>query len=287
MKSSDENTTSNGRSALRGTRLSVVSPQTKTASEKPTAATKVAESKNGSSPPGSVTGSGSSSPSRRQRKTPCPPKEVDRQADALKRLKVKTTDLEKAPEITPLFRSMAVGGLKTVLKAMRFAHDDEVIAGFLKKYDSIPVGDRERLPWEAIALSARVNIQHLTGSTLLAIQSYSQNAVRVLALTAHPAVMRKRIQYAKLPSGEKDRNALDQGLGFLPSPKGPTFIGRLEVGRVPNRREIEVEPPEPMQATAMPIFTEDDDIDQLFPPASLVQDKLVAIRQRLLDKGGE
>jgi len=84
---------------------------------------------------------------------PKPLVETDRKADALRRLKVKPEELEIAPQITPSLRQ-AKGGLRAVLSAMRMSAEDEVIAAFLQKYDSIPEGDRKTLPWEAVCIAA-------------------------------------------------------------------------------------------------------------------------------------
>lgn len=70
-------------------------------------------------------------------------RDLKRSVAALKRLGVSQADLDAAPQISPLLKK-ADGGLKQVLAAMRFA-PDEVITAFLRKYDSIPLGDRERL----------------------------------------------------------------------------------------------------------------------------------------------
>lgn len=166
---------------------------------------------------------------------------------------------------------MADGGLRSVLDAMRFSAQDEVIAAFLKKYDSIPTGDRESLPWEAVALAAKLDLHRLTGAILFALQAASVNIVKVIALSSHPAVMQATVDFAKLPSGEKDRTMVHQGLGFLPSPKGPTFIGKAVFG--PSGGKEKEEP------TEAAMFDGDDDIDELFPSPSAMQEKLVPIRQ--------
>jgi len=68
---------------------------------------------------------------------------------------------------------------------------------------------------------------------------------------------------------------MHQGLGFLPSPKGPTFIGKaVFAGQGAPEKE------EPEQTAT---FGENDDIDQLFPSVTAMQDKLIPIRQRLLE----
>jgi hypothetical protein len=137
---------------------------------------------------------------------------VSRSVGALQRLGVSEEALAAAPAITPLLKR-AEGGLRHVLTAMRFA-PDEVITAFLRKYDSIPIGDRECLPMEAIAFAAGVDINHLLGSIMLAFQAQAVNTVKILAMTAHPAITKARVKYAQMPSGKKDRAALDTGDGL-------------------------------------------------------------------------
>jgi hypothetical protein len=200
-------------------------------------------------------------------------KQVDRSAQALRRLKVSPAQLAAAPEITPLLKQ-ASGGLKQVLTAMRFAPDD-LIASFLLKYDSIPVGDRECLPMEAIAVAAELNVSHLLGSIMMALQAQSVNAVKIIAMTAHPKITEARVMYGLMPLGERDRTALDTAMGFLPSPKGPTFINKtiFQSGKSQTSGDGD----------------EDDDgepdIDRIFPPANAMQEKLTPIRQRQLPPG--
>lgn len=76
-----------------------------------------------------------------------------------------------------------------------------------------------------MALAAGINIHHLLGSIMIALQAQAVNTVKIIAMTAHPAITRARVKYGQLPGGDKDRTALDSAMGFLPSPKGPTFIG--------------------------------------------------------------
>jgi len=186
--------------------------------------------------------------------------------------------LASAPQITPLFKQ-AQGGLAAVLGAMRFSLQDEVIAAFLKKYDSILDSDRRRLPWEAVAIAAGIDIHHLTGSIMFAIQSYSVNAVKLLALAGHPAVMEKTIEMALLNGGERDRTTIHTGLRFLPTAKGTTVIGNATFGASPSKSDGS----EPEGGgDARPSFDVNDDLDRLFPSSTAIQEKLVPIRQRLL-----
>ena len=211
---------------------------------------------------------------------------MDRAQQALKRLGVDTLALRSAPEITPLLKN-AQGGLKAVLGAMRFTAEDPSIAAFLEKYDSVPAGDRERVSWEAIALAAGVDLRVFLGSIMLALQSQAVNTVKIIAMTNHPKITAARVKYGLLPSGEKDRTALDTAMGFLPSPKGPTFIGKAVFGSGGGG------------GGSAPAQMEDDDLDEedtfvdaekvdlekFFPSSNTIQQKLISVRQKMLEDG--
>ena len=104
------------------------------------------------------------------------------------------------------------------------------------------------------------------------------STVKIIALTGHPKITMARVAYGQLPLGERDRTALDTAMGFLPSPKGPTFIGKAIFGS--GRATMEA------QGAGgdddCPSGDSDPDLDRLFPPANAMQEKLVAIRQKML-----
>ena len=155
----------------------------------------------------------------------------DKRAElALKKLKVKPEILATAPPITYMLKKDLKGGLKTALEAMRFATDDQEINSFLKVYDKIPMGDKSRVPWEAIAIAAKVNPKHLMGSIRLAVEIHCMNRSRFIAITNHPGITQARVDFGLLHVGaEKDRMALDIQNGVMRGPQGPTFVGSLGV----------------------------------------------------------
>ena len=159
---------------------------------------------------------------------PKPPRTVDRNREALKRLGVSNDQLSSVPPLSSMIKQDAkeMGGQKAVMEALRFAVDDPEIGAFLKAYDAVPSGDRERLPWEAIALSAGINVKHLLGAIHVAVQQHSVNRVKFITVMGHPLIAAARVRYGQLAGGEKDRHAIDLATGFLPSPKPPTFIGK-------------------------------------------------------------
>jgi hypothetical protein len=202
---------------------------------------------------------------------------------ALARLKVKPEILAAAPPITSLIKTTVKGGLSSALEAMRFFTEDAEIRSFLKKYDSIAPSDRERLSWEAVALSAKVNVVYLLGAIQLAVRTHCWNKSMFIAVSNHPDVMEKRVKFAKVAGGEKDRTALDVSIGMQPPPKGNTFIGRQQVaifgaGGAGNSK-IEDGDGERIVKTIDP---SSDIEDRLFGSDDL-EGKLVKIRQRLLE----
>lgn len=136
-----------------------------------------------------------------------------RRARALRKLGVSADQLASVPQITPLLKGTR-GSLKATLEAMRFSQDPAV-QSFLAKRDALGVWARENTCWEAIALGAGIDLSHLLGAALLAWREHTMTAGKVIAMSYHPEVVKKRIEYAKLPGGWRDRDALDKLLGFL------------------------------------------------------------------------
>lgn len=136
-----------------------------------------------------------------------------RRASALKKLGVSGDQLARADQITPLLQGTR-GGRKAMLEAMRYSKDP-VVQCFLVKFDSLGVWARENTPWEAIALAAGIAPSHLLGAALMAQWEHTMTAARIIAMSHHPELVKKRIECAKLPGGWRDRDALDKLLGFL------------------------------------------------------------------------
>ena len=131
-----------------------------------------------------------------------------RRARALRKLGVTADQLASAPQITPLLKGTR-GSLKAALQAMRFSQDP-VVRCFLAKHDSLGVWARQNTCWEAIALGAGIDLQHLLGAAQLARRNYYITVGNLIGQTHYPEVMKKRCEYAKLPGGWRDRAALDK-----------------------------------------------------------------------------
>lgn len=197
-----------------------------------------------------------------------------RPVTALARLGVTEAKLALAAPISDLL-SEAVGGRPSVIKAMRFS-EDQVIKDFFECYDQLPIQDRDSVPLEAICILAKIEPSHLLGSALLALREHSVNRVKIIAITNHPDVLRKRVEYAMKPGGGRDRDALDTALGFLPTNKGTTIINKMFASAGPT--------------SDAPKDDDDkgdyeDDIEYAFPDSTRMQEKLAPIRQRMLNDG--
>ena len=155
---------------------------------------------------------------------------------------------------------------------MRFS-SSPLIKAFLEKYDSIPPRDRERLSIEAIALAAKIEIPHLWGEIMLAMREHSVSAVKVIAVAAHADVMKKRVEFAQLPGGYRDRDKLDEMLGAIKPSAGNMFIGRAFFGGQQPESDDEEEE------------AKSDDVDYMFPDASAIQERHSPIKQKALPGG--
>jgi hypothetical protein len=136
-----------------------------------------------------------------------------RKAKALRKLSVSADQVASATQITPLLKDLR-GGLKAVLGAMRFSQDP-VVKCFLAKRASLGVWARENAPWEAIGLAAGIDLPHLLGAALLALREHTMTAGELIAICNASEVMKKRVEYALLPGGWRDRAAIDRLLGLL------------------------------------------------------------------------
>lgn len=178
-------------------------------------------------------------------------------AQVLETYKLRAADVDLAPKISAIL-DQAKGGLDVVLDAMRFSNSPSIVA-WLKTYDAAESWERRHMPWEGWALVAGVEPNRLLADVMQALRESSVSAVKVLAITHHPEVMKARIRAAKRPEGVRDRDALDRGLGFLPQPKGPTFIGNVyQSGGAHVESEPSVDPG-------------DVDMDDLFPSLGVTQ----------------
>lgn len=205
-------------------------------------------------------------------------KEVPPRKDAaLVRLGVTPEQLRDTPQISEMLREVR-NGRSIAIRAMRFSQQ-QILTDFLVKYDSIPERDREQIPLEAIAISIGQDVRHLWGEIMLAIRESSVNAVKIIAVAAHPDVLKKRVEFAKTPGGYRDRDALDIMLGALPSPKGPTFIGKAFFGSTTPEPDDPDGAETPVQAAPQEELVSDEDF--VFPDCEVMQEKVQPMRKLL------
>jgi len=161
---------------------------------------------------------------------------------------------------------------KQAFDAMRFS-DNPIIRKFLDRYNQIPVGDRNHLPLEAIAVAANIEPAYLLGEIMLAISEFSVASVKVMGLGRHPEVMKKTIDTALKDGGTKEREMVHSMLGALPQKGGSIFIGKFFGSKSADPEPTETPQPERFE----------DDLDVIFPDVSIMQEKVQPMRQRLLE----
>ena len=88
-----------------------------------------------------------------------------RKARAFRKLGVSADQVASAPQITTLLKDKR-RSLKPVLLAM-YLSQDPAVQCFLAKRASLDVWARENTPWEAIAVSAGIDLEHLLGAAML------------------------------------------------------------------------------------------------------------------------
>ena len=173
--------------------------------------------------------------------------------------------MQKVPLITPQLKA-AKGGLTAVLEAMRGSGDDDLHT-FLAKYDETGERDRESLTWEEIATSAGVATKALMGGIMIAMREQQQNVSSIMAMTSHPEIMEKRIEFAKKEGGVRDRDAVDTHLGFLPTKNGAVINNRIQVANLngaPGEKEREIE-----------VGPELDMTDEVLPELNVLRQKML------------
>jgi hypothetical protein len=198
---------------------------------------------------------------------------------ALRRLGVDQSKIGLLPPINKLLKEQSKSGISGAIEAMRMS-DGEISQQFLEKYDSIPERDRECLTIEVIALAAGVDPRALLGEILLAAREYSVVKFKLQLLEAHPEILEKRIEFAKLPGGYRDRDAIDTIAGALPR-KAVNFIDKFYAGSATEKEAEEAEVPAVDPQPQAEQMIEDEAF--VFPDSEAMQEKIQPIRQKMLE----
>jgi hypothetical protein len=196
-------------------------------------------------------------------------------------LGVDQSKIGQLPPINKLLKEQSKSGISGAIEAMRMS-DGEISQTFLEKWDSIPDRDRECLTIEVVALAAGVDPRALLGEILLAAREYSVVKFKLQALEAHPDILEKRIEYAKLPGGYRDRDAIDTILGALPRAK-TTFIDKFYAGSETKEADLPESDTEAPEKVIQQVEEMVEDEDFVFPDSQAMQEKIQPIRQKLLD----
>ncbi len=158
---------------------------------------------------------------------------------------------------------------------MRFSKD-VLIVETLAKYDSLKPSERASIPLEACILACGIDVQALLNAIMIELRNYSASIVKAKAFSSHPEIMQTTIDRANGPTGFQDRKLIHTALGFLPQPKGTTFIGNLKLNKGIGDSE---------SAGELEENADDIDIDYVFPDINLTQERLGS-GTKLLSDGG-
>jgi len=192
--------------------------------------------------------------------------------------KLPRQQVAELPDLTAILE-IACGGLGAVITALRWSAEP-VIAKFLEVYYSIDPKLRPRVPWEYIALHAKLDLGAFLGHVILAMRGYNVTIVKVLLTSYHPEVVMARIRNAQRPKGKGDRDAIDTALGLLPQRKGLTIINTpaQTSGAWATTEPMEVEASEPTkEIDDREILPGDIDVNEVFPDVVETQ-KMLAHR---------
>jgi hypothetical protein len=153
------------------------------------------------------------------------PGSLPRRELAKRRFGVSDKKLQFVPKITPILRS-SIGSAKKAIELLRFSNDPAAVT-FFEIYDGIQEGDRESISIEAVCVKAEISTPTLLGAALLIAQKIRGTESAMLAVNAHPKILRRTIELADLPGGFQDRKVLHEAIGFLPSSKGMNIAVNL------------------------------------------------------------
>lgn len=184
----------------------------------------------------------------------------------LKSTNLSPADIRRAPSLAFL------GGRDEVISTMRYSRHPAILQ-FLGVWDQTPERDRQQIPFEAIALKARIDIAELIGAYLLTFRTLQQQKSALLAMSAHPEVVEKTIEFAHLENGMWDRRMVHDAVGFLPSPRGPGVVINQNFGQLTEEQETEAK----FDTATAP------DIEDIFPLINEREEKWQNSRQKLLE----
>jgi hypothetical protein len=182
--------------------------------------------------------------------------------------------LELAPQITDILKN-SFKNVKAAIQTLRFSNEVAAVE-FFKVYDELPAGDREYLPIEAVCLKAAVTPSALLGATFLACKTVRGQESALMAVNAHPAVLKATIQWAKLPGGDRHARMIHEAVGFLPTPKGGGNINVNLLGGNPVHGN-------PDRAESAPAELQNEDFGELFPSVNQNLEKWSDNRRKLLE----
>lgn len=144
-------------------------------------------------------------------------------------------ELDAAPRITDIlvrtFNSR--GGRTPRLQTIGYltASESPEARAFLKVWRELPVGDKDRIPLEAVCIAAKVSPLAILGAVLMSAKNLKAQESALKAIIAHPDVIDATVRSAKTAVGFSDRKMLHEAVGFLPTKQGSQIAINLGLGK--------------------------------------------------------
>jgi len=110
------------------------------------------------------------------------------------------------------------GGRKSEAIGLLRSSEDSAARAFLEVYDDAPAASRKQLPLEAFCVAAGIPPRRLW--EIIAGEKFERDAMVCAAIvgTNLPEIVEKTVEFAKKPGRWRDRMALLEATGFLPTP---------------------------------------------------------------------
>jgi hypothetical protein len=137
----------------------------------------------------------------------------------------------RPPEILPFAATLAYvfrdsGGVETAIEGAKLVAEegDERFIRLIHAWDTLTKTDKEKVRLEDLLAAAELTSKAFLGAVIPALYQRNMDISRLLVSTSHSRVVGATIDNALNPRGVMDRKMIHDVVGFLPQPKGNTFI---------------------------------------------------------------
>jgi hypothetical protein len=119
-----------------------------------------------------------------------------------------------------LLRKAGLG--KTAIEYLKFSRDEQA-RRIVALYGSLNATERKAVTIDYLIMAAGADVHHISGVVQEELSRVRGIEAGFLACMDGPNVMRKTIEHAMTPKGQKDRELVLRIVGFLPTPPQRSF----------------------------------------------------------------